>query len=141
MIIPKRRVIFYGILLTTVAWLYLASYYLLTIDTSQPDENDNSARQSGHLITHEFVKNGRTYFNITVYANYDSTPDRNPDKPGEWGTGVTLNFVEKKEEQKGYDRYAFNRVASDKISLQRNLLDVRNSKYVCISHTFTQKLF
>lgn len=124
MIIPKRRVIFYTILLSSVAWLYLASYYLFTIDATSSRDYDNLAR-SGHF-TQRYL-NAKT-LNVSVLANYDNTPDRNPDKPGEWGAGVTLNFLEKKQEKKGYDGYAFNRVASDKISLQRNLVDVRNSK-------------
>lgn len=125
MILPKRRIIFYGILLSTITWLYLASYYLFTIDTSQANEYDN-LEHIGHL-TQVSLRNAKT-LNISMLANYDLTPDRNPDKPGEWGAGVTLNFIEKKQEKKGYEGYAFNKVASDKISLERNLVDVRNSK-------------
>jgi len=66
-----------------------------------------------------------TLYNILMY---DVTPNRNPQKPGEWGVAVSLNFLEKKREEQGFKDHAFNRVASDKISVERSLPDMRNSK-------------
>lgn len=66
-----------------------------------------------------------TLYNILMY---DVTPNGNPQKPGEWGVAVSLNFLEKKREEQGFKDHAFNRVASDKISVERSLPDMRNSK-------------
>ena len=109
MIIPKRRVVLYLVLLSTSLWIYLATYSLFSAGA------DPEVRENGEQF---------------VLAMYDKTPDRNPDKPGEWGAAVSLNFIEKRGEAEGFKEHAFNRVASDKVSLQRNLVDVRNSKYV-----------
>lgn len=94
---------FYFVVVTSSLWIYLAAYFFATFE-----DHHNSA--DDYLVM------------------YDNTPDRNPDKPGEWGAGVSLNFLEKKREEQGFSDHAFNRVVSDKISLERNLLDVRNSK-------------
>lgn len=109
MIIPKRRIVFYFVVITSSVWIYLATYFILS-----------------NKLEAEVSNTG----DVTVYnmLMYDRTPDRNSDKPGEWGAGVTLNFLEKKREQQGFSDHAFNRVVSDKISLERNLPDVRNSK-------------
>lgn len=126
MIIPKRRIVFYFILLTSVAWVYLATYYLF--NSARGSELDILARSNGFSKENNYAGLENTSNEGYVYATYDKTPDRNPDKPGEWGAGVTLNFLEKEKEKEGYAGYAFNRAASDKISLERNLLDLRNSK-------------
>lgn len=118
MIVPKRRVVFYFVVVTTMAWIYLASYYMFSgnIETSEK-----------YLVLKSDLNSPQDDMRL-AFASYDKTPDRNPDKPGEQGGGVTLNFLEKRQEGEGYKEHAFNRVASDKISVQRNLLDYRNSK-------------
>lgn len=109
MIIPKRRIVFYFVVITSSVWIYLAVYFMF----------------SNKLETEVSNAGDATIYNLLMY---DKTPDRNPDKPGEWGAGVSLNFLEKKREEQGFSDHAFNRVVSDKISLERNLPDVRNSK-------------
>ena len=63
-----------------------------------------------------------------VYANYDKSPRRNPNSPGEQGVAVFVDSWEKGKEKEGYEQHSFNRYVSDKISLERNLRDYRNSK-------------
>ena len=126
MIVPKRRVIFYFILLSSTAWVYLATYYLFTERGSEPDVTVNDDRLT--LDNLQGPVDNSKESNPLVLAVYDKTPDRNPNKPGEWGQGVSLNFLEKKQEEAGYALHAFNKVASDKVSVQRNLVDVRNAK-------------
>ena len=109
MIIPKRRVVFFVVVITSSLWIYLATYLIFT----------------GELLADPYVPGDGAIYNLVMY---DKTPDRNSDKPGEWGAGVSLNFLEKKREEQGFSDHAFNRVASDKISVERNLPDVRNSK-------------
>lgn len=112
MIIPKRRLVFYFIVLSSSLWIYFATYYVFT---------------SSDKKKFDFIQDSDEQY---VFATYDKSPDRNPEKPGEWGAAVSLNFIEKRLEDQGYKEHAFNRVASDKVSLERNLLDVRNKKYV-----------
>ena len=111
MIIPKRRIVFYFVVITSSVWIYLATYHIFSNELSAGADTSND-------------DDGIMYSLLM----YDRTPDRNPDKPGEWGAAVSLNFLEKKREEKGFSDHAFNRVASDKISLERNLPDVRNYK-------------
>ena len=118
MIVPKRRLVFYFIILTSTVWIYLATYYMFAGNMQTTNEN---------LEQLESDKTPQNEVKFTL-AGYDVSPDRNPDKPGEWGAGVTLNFLEKRQESEGYKEHAFNRIVSDKISVQRNLLDNRNSK-------------
>ena len=110
MIIPKRRIVFYFIVITSSVWIYLAAYYIFSNEV---------------LADGDIADDDETIYNLLMY---DKTPDRNPKKPGEWGAAVSLNFLEKKREQHGFNDHAFNLVASDKISLERNLPDVRNYK-------------
>ena len=119
MIVPKRRVVFYFIVVPSMLWIYLATYYMFS-GSIETTNKENAALISDIKSQQNDVR--------LVSANYDKTPDRNPDKPGEWGAGVTLNFLEKRQESEGYKDHAFNRVASDKMSVERNLLDNRNSK-------------
>lgn len=100
---------FYFVVITSSVWIYLATYFIL----------------SNKLETEVNSAGNEAIYNLLMY---DKTPDRNPNKPGEWGVGVSLNFLEKKREEQGFNDHAFNRVVSDKISLERNLPDVRNSK-------------
>ena len=109
MIIPKRRILFFGVVIASSVWIYLATYLIF----------------SGELLADPYISEEGTVYSLLMY---DVTSDRNPDRPGEWGAAVFLNFLEKKREQQGFSDHAFNRVASDKISVERNLLDVRNSK-------------
>lgn len=53
---------------------------------------------------------------------------RDPQLPGEKGTGVTVGAHEKEKEKAGYDKHAFNLLVSDKISIHRSLIDYRNGK-------------
>ena len=123
MIIPKRRVVFYFVVVTSSVWIYLAAYFIFTYDDVDVDaEMRNSAHDEW------------TYSLLM----FDRTPQRNSDKPGEWGVGVSLNILEKKREEQGFKDHAFNRVVSDKISLERNLPDFRNSKYVLRDLLFRQ---
>ncbi|XP_048579624.1 polypeptide N-acetylgalactosaminyltransferase 13 isoform X2 [Nematostella vectensis] len=124
MIIPRRRVLFYLILLTSTAWIYLATYYLFTGKGNEADVTADN-RLTLLEIRQGPVNNLEENY---VLAMYDRTPHRNPNKPGEMGQAVTLNFMEKKNEEAGYAMHAFNLAASDKVSIQRNLVDVRNSK-------------
>lgn len=126
MIVPKRRLVFYFIVVLSMVWIYLAAYYMFTGNIESSEEN---------IALISDIKSPLQNDVRLVSANYDRTPDRNPDKPGEWGAGVTLNFLEKRQESEGYKEHAFNRVVSDKISIQRNLLDNRNSKWVT-KHNF-----
>ena len=48
--------------------------------------------------------------------------------PGEKGAGVHLEGEEKELGEKLYEKEAFNIVASDKISLERSVKDVRDSR-------------
>ena len=109
MIIPRRRIVFFFVVIASSLWIYLATYFIF----------------SGELLTDPYVPGEGTIYNLLMY---DATPDRDTDRPGEWGAGVSLNFLEKKREEQGFSDHAFNRVASDKISVERNLRDVRNSK-------------
>lgn len=109
MIIPKRRIVFYFVVITSSVWIYLATYFIFS------NKLEAEVSNAGDVTIYKLIM-------------YDKTPDRNPDKPGEWGAGVTLNFLEKKREEQGFSDHAFNRVVSDKISLERNLPDVRNAK-------------
>lgn len=109
MIIPKRRVLFFFVVITSSVWIYLATYFIFSTE----------------ILPDPYLPGDSTIYNLLMY---DNTPDRNPDKPGEWGAAVSLNFLEKKREERGFSDHAFNRVASDKISLERNLPDVRNSE-------------
>lgn len=55
-------------------------------------------------------------------------PGHNADAPGEWGVAVTLDDLtagEKREMEEGEQKHAFNVYASDMVSLQRALQDVR----------------
>lgn len=110
MIVPKRRVVFFFVVISSSIWIYIATYLIF----------------SGELLTDSFTYYDEgTLYNILMY---DVTPNRNPQKPGEWGVAVSLNFLEKKREEQGFKDHAFNRVASDKISVERSLPDMRNSK-------------
>ena len=109
MIIPKRRIVFFFVVIATSVWIYLASYFIF----------------SGELFADSYTSGEGTIYNLLMY---DVTPNQNLQRPGEWGAAVSLNFLEKKREEQGFSDHAFNRVASDKISVERNLLDMRNSK-------------
>lgn len=51
---------------------------------------------------------------------------RDPNGPGENGQAVQIEESEKEKEKQGYDKHAFNQLASDKISLFRSIPDTRD---------------
>ena len=65
---------------------------------------------------------------LRIIANYDKTPNGDPLDPGEGGKAVRISKLDKEEEDAGYEQHAFNRLASDRISLERSLKDVRSSR-------------
>ena len=65
---------------------------------------------------------------LMIAATYDRTLKRNHLGLGEGGRGVSVPYFQKKAEKAGYTQHAFNRVASDMISLQRGLQNYRNYK-------------
>lgn len=50
--------------------------------------------------------------------------------PGEKGEGLQLSGAEKEKTDSLMDKEAFNIIASDKISLERSVRDVRDSRYM-----------
>ncbi|XP_041367869.1 probable N-acetylgalactosaminyltransferase 9 [Gigantopelta aegis] len=60
------------------------------------------------------------------FADYQRT-EKSRSGPGEYGTAVLLEGNEKVEAEKLMPKEAFNIIASDKISLERSLKDVRES--------------
>ena len=56
--------------------------------------------------------------------------------PGEKGLGVHLTGNEKEKADSLMDKEAFNIIASDKISLERSVRDVRDSRYNFLSYIF-----
>lgn len=132
-LISRRRKIFYSIIIVSASWILFtiaffinersSSSYYDNIDFSSI-ELDRKLRRKRGFMRHP--GNSDRY----VYANYDKTPRRNPNKPGELGVAVFVQTWEKEKEKEGYDQHSFNRYVSDKISLERNLQDYRNTKYV-----------
>ena len=62
--------------------------------------------------------------------------------PGEGGQAVHLQGDEKKKADSLIEAEAFNRIASDKISLERSLVDVRDERWVhCCFDVFTFHTF
>lgn len=58
--------------------------------------------------------------------DFDKEEDkRDPNGPGEHGQAVVINANEKEEENKGFNKHAFNELASRKISLHRSIPDTR----------------
>lgn len=130
-LISRRRKIFYSIIIVSASWILFtiaffinersSSSYYDNIDFSSI-ELDRKLRRKRGFMRHP--GNSDRY----VYANYDKTPRRNPNKPGELGVAVFVQTWEKEKEKEGYDQHSFNRYVSDKISLERNLQDYRNTK-------------
>ncbi len=50
--------------------------------------------------------------------------------PGENGAAVKLSAEEQKQADTLFNKEAFNRIASDKIAMDRSVRDVRDPKYV-----------
>lgn len=130
-LISRRRKIFYCITLASAVWILFtvafivnernSSSYYDNIDLNSV-ELDRKLRNKRGFVKHP--GNSDQY----VYANYEKTPHRNPNNPGELGVAVFVQAWEKEKEKEGYDQHSFNRFVSDKISLERNLGDYRNSK-------------
>ncbi len=66
--------------------------------------------------------------NLSIIASYDATPRNHHFSPGEGGLGVQVPYFQKKTEEQGYKEHAFNKAASDMISVQRSLKNYRNHK-------------
>ena len=130
-LVSRRRTIFYGIILASALWILFtvaffvnerrSSAYYDNIDFDSV-ELDRKLRNKRGFARHP----GNTAH--YVYADYDKTPRRNPNKPGELGVAAYSESQDKDKEKQGYEEHSFNRFVSDKISLERNLRDFRNSK-------------
>lgn len=63
------------------------------------------------------------------FADYQVRSDKvDPSSPGENGVGVVLKGEEQELSEKLFKKEAFNIIASDKISLQRSVPDVRDPR-------------
>ena len=62
------------------------------------------------------------------YLKYQKS-EKDRTGPGEKGTGLHLEGEEKERADKLYEKEAFNIIASDKISLERSVKDVRDERY------------
>ena len=73
-------------------------------------------------------KPGKELHKTTETADESAnTPVRDLNGPGEHGRAVTIGSDEKAAEKEGYDKHAFNELASTKISLHRSIPDTRNT--------------
>lgn len=122
---------FYGIVFVFALWLLLTVGFFVN-ERNSDSYYDNIDLNSVELDRKLREKKGFSNYQGNtahyVYANYDKTPHRNPNEPGELGVAVYADSWEKEKENEGYTQHSFNRLVSDKISLQRNLRDYRNSK-------------
>ena len=130
-LLSRRRTIFYGIIFVSALWiLFTVGFFVNERNSKSYYDNidfnsvelDRKLRDKRGFGKHP--GNAAHY----VYADYDKTPHRNPNKPGELGVAVHADSWEKDKEKEGYTQHSFNRIVSDKISLERNLRDFRNSK-------------
>ncbi len=82
----------------------------------------------GHADKTRTVQIQKPRDNVTVVANYDKTPTGGHLLPGEGGYAVRVPYNKKKLEEQGYKEHAFNKAASDMISVERSLRNYRNKK-------------
>lgn len=80
MIILKRCIVFYFVVIIFFVWVYLVMYFIF-INEFELEEN---------RVVNEVIYN---------FFMYDKILDRNLNKFGEWGVGVLFNFLEKKREE------------------------------------------
>ena len=82
-----------------------------------------------HKDTHSFqlpAHQGASLKNIPGNYEPDIPPPR--DGPGENGVPVRTGAGEKEAVERGIREYGFNQYVSDKISLDRNIPDLRNAQ-------------
>lgn len=99
----KRSTILYFTVL--VAFLILAAYYF-------------------DVFSSNIALYSKRYIKYIKYKQSESSRTG----PGEQGAGLYLQGEEAKLAESLIEKEAFNRIASDKISLERSLHDVRDSK-------------
>jgi len=97
-------------LLTVLAILACVAYYFLRPDTDPK------------IVEEEVLR-----FRRVRYEKYQSS-ESSRTGPGEHGDGVHLEGAEKEKADSLMEKEAFNIVASDKISLERSVRDVRDSR-------------
>lgn len=95
----------------------------------------------GNKPTNSFVRGSEVgeevlKFRRERFENYQAS-ESSRTGPGEKGQGVQLHGKEKEKADSLMDKEAFNIIASDKISLERSVRDVRDARYICFNfYTF-----
>ena len=100
-------------------WKYLALLAVFSVGMYFFFNHDNSQIRNDELLA----------FRKKRYVEYKNSESKRTG-PGEGGKGVNLEGEEKVLGEKLYKKEAFNIIASDKISLQRSVPDVRDARLV-----------
>jgi hypothetical protein len=100
-------------------WKYLALLAVFSVGMYFFFNHDNSQIRNDELLA----------FRKKRYVEYKNSESKRTG-PGEGGKAVNLEGEEKILGEKLYKKEAFNIIASDKISLQRSVPDVRDARLV-----------